>query len=182
MIDYQFEIREFCQRHRLRLLTSTAMPTGYEEAFGTFDPLCNTLYYNECLLNCLSECEALFYLFHELRHAQQYFRQENFYCFLTDSLQYVILYDGTCFKRTENGWKTCKPEGSTAELSDIYLSLPYERDANQFAFQAVAKRVGSSEELNELFRQWMPHRALTEDEFRRIFAVIDRNIDLQIDK
>lgn len=74
------------------------MPAGYETAFGTYDIEKNTLFINDQFIGNVSEPEYLFYLYHELRHAEQYLQPDKFDEKIRKSLQYVILYNGTCFR------------------------------------------------------------------------------------
>ena len=67
------------------------MPPGYETAFGTFDVVAKTLFLNQDMLQEAPVFEALFYLYHELRHALQYLRPELFDRVIQDSRFYVIL-------------------------------------------------------------------------------------------
>ena len=56
------------------------------------------------MLQSAPEYETMFYLVHELRHAEQYQHPERFDAMIRVSLPYVVLYDGTCFRlRGETG-------------------------------------------------------------------------------
>lgn len=169
-------IRKFCCEQQIDIITSTLMPQGYEDAFGTYDFLKNTLYLNIDLLSCVSDTETLFYLYHELRHALQYQKPHLFSEQLQKSLYYVILYNGICFKLTDKQWLECKLSGDEAYFSQAYLSLPYEIDANIFAYQEVKKITGDSCELNNLHRFWIPSSPLPYSELEDIFIRIDQAV------
>ena len=64
------EFNNFIKDKGLNINLSFDMPSGYENAFGTFDIVDLTLYLN-INKNC-SKVRKLFTLFHELRHAEQY--------------------------------------------------------------------------------------------------------------
>ena len=126
------------------------MPKGYETANGTFDPTVNTLFINKEMLQSQPEYEQMFYLFHELRHALQYLHPESFDELISKSRLYVIQYDGTCYKLVDGEWKECKLDGLIEYFTELYLGQPYERDANDFAYEKVKELLGYSPELQEL--------------------------------
>ena len=68
----------FCSEHGLSVELNWDMPFGYETAYGTYDVTINTLFLNLTLLENTPKYEILFYLFHELRHAMQYLRPQDF--------------------------------------------------------------------------------------------------------
>ena len=55
------------------------------------------------------ECSIFFI---ELRHASQYLEPERFNETINRSVQYIIMFDGTCYKLVENHYLKCKLEGS----------------------------------------------------------------------
>ena len=168
---------DFCEEHQLKIKLSTIMPTGYESANGTFDVENNTLYFNASMLKDAPEHERIFYLFHELRHALQYVYPERFSEAIRRSLDYVLMYDGTCCKIEQGSWKECKLEGTESYLADAYLGQPYEADANDYAYEKTKSLMGQSEELNRLYAFWKPENALTEKEYEAIYETIDRKIN-----
>ena len=91
-------VRDFAASKDLQIHISCTMPEGYEEAYGTFDVVQSTLFLNPHMLCEAPKYEVLFYLFHELRHAVQYLHPEQFEGPIRESIPYVILYDGVCFK------------------------------------------------------------------------------------
>ena len=126
------------------------MPKGYETANGTFDPTVNTLFINKEMLQSQPEYEQMFYLFHELRHALQYLHPESFDGLIARSRLYVIQYDGTC-----------------------YLGQPYERDANDFAYEKVKELLGDSPELQELHAFWTPKKPIADQAYEELYRQID---------
>ena len=88
-------VESICAERGLSVVLSWDMPQGYETANGTFDPVAKTLFLNPAVLQSAPEYEAMFYLVHELRHAEQYQHPERFDETIRRSLPYVVLYDGT---------------------------------------------------------------------------------------
>ena len=72
------ELRGAFDRYRaergLETALSFEMSPGFESASGMFDPESNTVFFNAALLADAPVEEQLFYLLHELRHAEQYLR------------------------------------------------------------------------------------------------------------
>lgn len=137
------------------------------------------MFLNSSILQNAPELEVLFYLFHELRHAQQYLRPSLFNEKIRESLPYVILYNGTCYKLVENEWKECALQGSEEYFTRAYLALPYEIDANNFAYKKTREICKDTKELCELFNFWLPKESFDYNEhlslFRRIDAMIEEN-------
>ena len=167
---------EFCAEKDLKISLSFQMPPGYETANGTFDPVKKTLFLNEEVLRGVPEYEAAFYLFHELRHAEQYQHPERFDETIRRSLPYVVLYDGTCYRLDRGGWKECCLSGEE-DFADIYLGLPCEVDANEYAYARVRSLCGDSEELGKLRDFWRPKRRRPEEVYQRLFQRIDEAIE-----
>lgn len=92
MLDIEVCFERYCGKYDLDITLSWEMPEGYETAFGSFDPTCHTLFLNKSPLQSAPEQEALFYLYHELRHALQYLCPERFDQQIQTSRFYVILY------------------------------------------------------------------------------------------
>ena len=99
MFRYKEHFEKYCKENGLSLLLSFTMPDGYETAFGTFDLNSLTVFINKNLLKDREEFEQAFYLFHELRHALQYTNPQSFNNIINESLSYIIMYDGTCYKK-----------------------------------------------------------------------------------
>lgn len=175
MIDHQAIIDAHCREYGLSLVLSTDMPEGYETAFGTYVPETRTLHINTALLRGAPHADALFYLYHELRHAEQYQHPERFSTTIQQSLPYVILYNGRCFKQTDTGWASCQLEGDTAWFTRAYLSLPYELDANEFACDQLAHAAldAAAEQLRHL---WIPADPISEAEFVSLFQQIENTL------
>ena len=148
----------------------------YETANGTFDPVKKTLFLNEEVLRGVPEYETAFYLFHELRHAEQYQHPERFDETIRRSLPYVVLYDGTCYRLDRGGWQECCLSGEE-DFADIYLGLPYEVDANEYAYARVRSLCGDREELGKLRDFWRPKRRRPEEVYQRLFQRIDEAIE-----
>lgn len=98
-------VESICAERGLSVVLSWDMPQGYETANGTFDPVAKTLFLNPAVLQSAPEYEAMFYLVHELRHAEQYQHPERFDAMIRVSLPYVVLYDGTCFRLRGETWQ-----------------------------------------------------------------------------
>ena len=167
---------DFCAEKDLKISLSFQMPPGYETANGTFDPVKKTLFLNEEVLRGVPEYEAAFYLFHELRHVEQYQHPERFDETIRRSLPYVVLYDGTCYRLDRGGWQECCLSGEE-DFADIYLGLPYEVDANEYAYARVRSLCGDSEELGKLRDFWRPKRRRPEEVYQRLFQRIDEAIE-----
>ncbi len=170
MIDHQALIDAHCRQHGLTLTLSTDMPAGYETAFGTYVPETRTLHINAALLQGAPRADALFCLYHELRHAEQYQHPERFNEIIQHSLPYVLLYNGRCFKQTAAGWASCQLEGDEAWFTRAYLSLPYELDANEYACRQLERKGLDAADLRSF---WIPAQPLPEAEFVRLFQQID---------
>ena len=192
--DYEKIFADFLRENDIDVRLSHDMPAGYERAYGTYDVVDNTLYLNTEMLKDAPDYEVLFYLYHELRHAVQYLHPELFNGQIQASRFYVVLYNGTCFRLAGGAWLECRPEMSEAsEASEVseasetpeavdgtedyflraYLSLPYEIDANAFAYRRVKDMCGDSPELCSLYGLWTPLERLEYGEFRRLFGRID---------
>ena len=115
----------------------------------------------------------MFYLFHELRHALQYLCSERFDARILKSRQYVIMYDGHCYKLVQEEWKECVLEGSTEYFSALYLGQPYEADANEFAYEKVKSICGESVALDDLHFFWIPKIQIADSEYEKLYAEID---------
>ena len=173
MIDFRSIVDAHCHQHELTLTLSNDMPPGYETAFGTYVPETQTLHLNSSLLQGAPRPEALFYLYHELRHAEQYQHPERFSDILRQSLPYVILYNGSCFKQTTEGWRSCRFKGEDDYFTQAYLSLPYELDANEYACQHLMAEDDCSSAAEHLRRMWLPAQPMSAEELHRLFQRID---------
>ena len=170
-------VESICAERGLSVVLSWDMPQGYETANGTFDPVKKTLFLNEEVLRGVPEYEAAFYLFHEMRHAEQYQHPERFDAMIRVSLPYVVLYDGTCFRLRGETWQECRLDGGEERFRDAYLGIPYEVDANEFAAQQVKAFCGDSPALRQLRDRWRPKRIWSNEDYRRLFRVIDERIE-----
>lgn len=166
--------RSYCDEDDLNINLSFDMPMGCETANGTFDPTVKTVFLNAEMLKDYPEYEQLFYLFHELRHASQYMHPERFSDLIAKSRLYAVMYDGTCYKLIDGEWKTCRLEGTVEYFTEMYLGQPYERDANDFAFERVKALVGDAPGLRELYAFWMPKRKVTDEMYEALYDKIDQ--------
>lgn len=166
-------IAGFCKENSLAVTLSCDMPAGYETAYGTYDVTINTLFLNAQLLQDAPEHEVLFYLFHELRHAMQYLRPESFDPQIQESRFYVVLYNGVCYKLVDNAWLEVVMEGAEDYFTRAYMSLPYELDANSFAYERVKDICGNTDELQSLYSFWIPAEKMDYVELHDLFIRID---------
>lgn len=172
--------QRFCEENSLSVILSYDMPDGYETAYGTYDVTVNTLYLNKNLLGAAPRHEALFYLFHELRHAMQYLSPRLFGNNIQESRFYVILYNGVCYKLIGNEWQKCILEGSAEYFDNAYRNLPYEIDANCFAYEKAKELCGDTPELKTLYSFWAPRDAFDYKEFKKLFCRIDTALKNEI--
>jgi len=170
MPDFRALADAHCRACALSVTLSDIMPAGYETAYGTYVPETKTLHLNTALLADAPPAEALFTLYHELRHAEQYQHPERFSQAIRQSLPYVILYNGQCFKQTAQGWHSCQLPGDEAWFTQVYLSLPYEQDANEDACRHLEQRDLDASKLRQF---WLPADSLPEEAFFPIFRQID---------
>ena len=176
MFDYSGLFDAYCHENSLDLALSFTMPAGYETANGTFDIATKTVFINAELLRNSPDYEKAFFLFHELRHASQNLCPERFSDMINRSSQYIIMYDGTCYKIIDGDYHECRLEGGEEYFTDIYLGQPYEVDANTFAYEQVKNLCRDSEDLRRLFAFWMPRQSVPDDLYRSIYDMIDRKI------
>lgn len=169
-------VEGFCRENSITVNLSHDMPSGYETAYGTYDVTINTLFLNSAMLHDAPEYEVLFYLFHELRHAVQYLRPELFDPQIQESRFYVVLYNGVCFKLEGTVWQEVALEGAEDYFTSAYLSLPYELDANIFAYERTKGKCGDSAQLQELYRFWIPKEKLDYGELKMLFCRIDQSL------
>lgn len=169
-------VEVFCRENGITVNLSCDMPAGYETAFGTYDVTVNTLFLNTTVLRDAPEYEVLFYLFHELRHAVQYLRPELFDPQIQESRFYVVLYNGVCFKLEGNVWREVVLEGEEDYFTSTYLSLPYELDANAFAYGKVKGICGDTDQLCELYAFWCPKANMEYTELKTLYQRIDAKL------
>lgn len=64
-------------------------------------------------------------------------------------------------KLVKNAWKSCKLENADIDFMEVYKSLPYELDANLFAYQKTKEVINNdSEELKSIFNISLPNKKL----------------------
>ncbi len=174
-------VHEFCRENDIEVTLSSNMPAGYETAYGTYDVTLNTLFLNTAILQNAPKYEVLFYLFHELRHALQYQRPMLFDEKIRESVRYVILYNGTCYKLVDNKWKECALPGDESYFTRAYMNLPYEIDANTFAYEKAREICGDSAELKGLLDFWIPKDGFDYEEHQKLFRRIDAELLIKDD-
>ena len=173
MFDYQFHFDAYCREHSLFLSLSFSMPERYGSANGTFDAETGTVFVNAGLLADRPDYEKAFFLFHELRHALQQRCPEQFSELVRRSAQYVIQYDGTCYKLAGGQYLECRLEGSEETFTGLYLGQPYEADANRSAYEQVRRLYGDPDGLEELYSFWMPGDPVPDEAYEEIYRLID---------
>ena len=176
MFQYKDHFEKYCKEYGLSLSLSFVMPDGYETAYGTFDLNLQTIFINKNLLKDKEEFEQAFYLFHELRHAVQYINPQSFNDIINESLSYIIMYDGTCYKQVGDKYYKYKIDGDEEFLKNLYLSQPYEMDANEYAYKKVSEVMGFSKELEQLYQSWIPKCQISNKKYRLIYKEIDKSI------
>ena len=168
----------FVRENDLDIQLSYSMPSEYEDAFGTFDITVKTLFLNRNLLESGPEFEVLFYFYHELRHAVQYAHPEKFPEPIRESMNYVILYNGLCFKLTGGKWRSCQLAGNEEYFTLVYKNLPYELDANLYARNMVKQLLPQdSSDIEALYCSWLPQRSISKEELTSVFRRIDSTLD-----
>lgn len=176
MIEIEEIVSGFCVDNDISITLSYDMPVGYETAYGTYDVTINTLFLNAQLLQNAPKHEVLFYLFHELRHALQYLQPELLNPQIQESRFYVVLYNGICYKLVDNEWHEAVLDGSEEYFTRAYMSLPYELDANTFAYEKVKEICGDTDELQKLLAFWCPKDRIGYDEHIQLFHRIDDEV------
>ncbi len=169
-------IAAFCKENSISVILSHDMPAGYESAYGTYDVTLNTMFLNTAILQDAPEYEVLFYLFHEVRHAVQYLHPELFDPQIQESRFYVVLYNGICYKLVSNTWQEVALEGSEEYFTHAYMSLPYELDANAFAYEKAKEICGDTAQLRELYAFWVPTAQIQYPELGTLFRQIDAEV------
>ena len=176
MFDYKTHFEQYCKDSNLDLTLSYDMPEGYETAFGNFDVTLKTVFINAKYLNEDPDYIKAFYLFHELRHAAQYLLPEQFNSEIIKSLQYVINYDGLCYKLIDGEYRECRLDGSEEYFTKLYLGQPYEVDANTFAYEQVKQLYGDSDDLRATYESWIPDSPVPNEMYEEVFIKIDEAI------
>ena len=178
--DIEGLFADFVRTNGLDVRLSHKLPAGYEDAFGTFDPVAKTLYMDGAFLAQAAEHEALYYLYHELRHAVQYQRPERVDEAVRESARYAIGYDGTCCRLDGDRWSKCVLEGDRGYFTRAYQSQPSELDANRFALERASallpEQAGLVEGLAEL---WLPEDPMDPAELAALYRRIDGAIEEQ---
>lgn len=167
----------YIKKNELDIILSYSMPTGYEDAFGTFDITCKTLFFNANMLESKPIYEVLYYFYHELRHAEQYLHPQRFEEPIQKSIDYVVLYNGTCFKLIEGEWVGCQLSGEQEFFTLAYENLPYELEANRYARDTVKALLPEYDaEIESLYRSWLPKKTMPKGELKAVFSRIDQAV------
>ena len=103
----------------------------------------------------------------------QYLRPESFDPQIQESRFYVVLYNGVCYKLVDNAWQEVVMDGAEDYFTSAYMSLPYELDANAFAYEKVKELCGKSDELQSLYSFWIPAEKMDYVELHDLFIRID---------
>lgn len=177
MFDYKKYFDLYCEENGLELSLCFDMPEGYENANGTFDNGTQTVYINAKMMENAPDFEKAFYLFHELRHAAQYLKPEQFPELIRRSLQYVIQYNGVCYKLVNGDYVDCLLEGGEERFTELYLGQSHEADANSYAYEQTRKIFGEPEKLKKLYEFWMPKQPVTDETYETVYAMIDEKVD-----
>ncbi len=175
-IRFEDIVQKFCRENGIDVTLSYDMPSGYETAYGTYDVTVNTLFLNTAIFEDAPRYVVLFYLFHELRHAMQYLRPMMFDDKIKESIIYVILYNGISYKLVDNEWRECVLSGDESYFTRAYMNLPYEIDANTFAYEQAREICGDNAELKELFDFWISKDSFNYEEHRKLFRRIDAEL------
>ena len=85
-----------------------------------------------------------------------------------------MLYNGVCYKLIDNKWEKCTLEGNEEFFTRAYMSLPYEIDANNFAYEKTKERCGDTPSLKELYNFWIPISKVGYNELKLLFNRIDK--------
>lgn len=55
----------------------------------------------------------------------------------------------------------------------MYMSLPYELDANAFAYEKTKEICDDTAELQELYSYWTPNDEIDYNEHKKLFCLVD---------
>ena len=164
---------DFISSHKMKIKLSFVAPHGYETSYGTFDICKKTLFINFDYIKDKPEYEIIYILFHELRHAEQYIFPKSFSAQIQKSIYYVVLYDGTCYKLMGENWSKCKLKINDCDFMQVYKSLPYEIDANKFAYKETQKLFNNKNEIKMIYLKTLSPRKMKYKGLQKIFDLID---------
>lgn len=177
MIDIVELVNKYCIDNDLQINLSFNMPKGYENANAMYDNKIKTIFMNLNVIGKLKDYEQCFYLYHELRHASQYNKPNDFNTLLIKSLDYVIMYNGICYKMVDETYKMTHIDGDEEYFLNAYLSQPYEIDANRYAYEVTKSKYGYINELDELLNFYIPKKELSDQELDEIYKIIDNKVN-----
>ena len=70
-------------------------------------------------------------------------------------------------------------EGLEEDFTRAYMSLPYEMDANAFAYEKVKEICGDTATIRELINFWIPKEKMDYEELRKLFLRIEKEIKIR---
>jgi hypothetical protein len=73
-------------------------------------------------------------------------------------------------------WQEVVLEGTEDYFTRAYMSLPYELDANSFAYERVKDICGNTDELQKLYAFWCPKDRISCGELLNLFHRIDGEV------
>ena len=167
--------KNYIELKNLDIKLSFIPPTRYETAFGTFDVCKKTLFLNFEYFKNKNDYEIFYHLFHELRHAEQYIYSQKFSKKIRESIIYVIMYDGNCYKLVDGTWKQCLLTNNI-DYKMFYMNLPYELEANKFAYKQTIKMFKKNE-VKQLYKKFLPSNKIKFKKLKVLFGLIDENLN-----
>lgn len=174
----------------LKTKISYEITEGMKGAAGFYMPQSDTIHLNItpqkgnfCVSSQSKNCggatvDAIFTVVHEIRHAQQYAYPHSFSALVRKNLNYVLMYDGSAYKRTGDRWKTCQLKGESGYLLELYALSPMEIDANDFAYAwlsryACQNGLDIQGEIDKVYDFWKPpFKYINEGEYEKIYNAL----------
>ena len=92
------------------------------------------------------------------------------------------MYDGTCYKLMGENWSKCKLKINDCDFMQVYKSLPYEIDANKFAYKETKKLFKNKNEIKMMYKKTLPSQKVKYNDLKNIFNLIDDEIDKSCNK
>lgn len=175
MSELEQWIERFARENGLTIKLSYEMPKGREEWYCNYDVETQSLHINRARLERGRDFEAAYYLFHELRHAEQFFAPQRFDESVRKSVRYAVFYDGTCYKFENGKRRECRLAATEYDFVSLSESMPHELDAHRYACeQAILLFPQKRREILSLRDSWLPSKALSLDELNAAFEKIDK--------
>lgn len=166
------QLKSYKEKWGLDISVSFDMPKGFETAFGMFDVTKNVLFVS--LSSKIDDARFLFTFYHELRHALQYNFPEMFGEEINMTLPFVVHFDGNCYMLKNNKWVHCKIEDENLDFMEIYKSLPYEIDANNFAYEQSCIYANDIDKngFDEMYKRSLPTKKYNINDLMKICEII----------